>query len=247
MPASDGEILRELVAIAESDPQMRPFRSLAGASQYRSLYRFVRRYVPAGAKVLDWGSGPGHFSYFLCRAGYRASGYSFEEFTYKDWLKNAPYTFVKAEGDPVKIPFEDASFDAVASVGVLEHVRETGGTEAGSLAEIARILCPGGVFICTHFPNRASLIDFAASRVPGKHRHEFKYSRADIEKLAADARLTLLEVGRYGFLPRNSLASLPRPIRRSSFFAALYNGLDAALGFVFSPFCQNYRFVARKP
>ena len=126
-------------------------------------------------------------------------------------------------------------------------MRETGGTEAGSLAEISRILRPGGAFICTHFPNRTSLIDWAASHVPGKHRHEFKYSQGDIEKLVADARLTLLAVDRYGFLPRTSLGGLPGPLRRSRVLAALWDGLDGALAFVLSPLCQNYQFVARKP
>ncbi len=37
--------------------------------QYRPLYRAMRKYVKPGAHVLDWGSGNGHFSYFLLRAG----------------------------------------------------------------------------------------------------------------------------------------------------------------------------------
>jgi SAM-dependent methyltransferase len=44
--------------------------------------------------------------------------------------------------DGVRLPFEDASFDAVYCKQVLEHVREP----APLLAEVARVLRPGGSF-----------------------------------------------------------------------------------------------------
>src|SRR5439155_25510036 len=72
----DQAILEELVALASRpERQLLQFRSLVGAHQYLGLYRLVRRYVPAGGSVLDWGTGNGHFSYFLVRAGYRATGF----------------------------------------------------------------------------------------------------------------------------------------------------------------------------
>lgn len=251
MSRPSGEtILAELVERSNGYPDhsLLQFGSLLSAHQYRALYDQVRRHVPEGAEVLDWGAGNGHFSYFLQRSGYRASGFSLLDGAFVRWLPHPQYAFTQGDpADPVRLPFSDASFDGVASVGVLEHVRETGGNEALSLREIARVLRPGGTFLCYHFPNRWSWIDWVARRVPGKHHHEFRYRRGDIAALAAGAGLTLLGVRRYGLLPRNFGYRLPTVLRRSRTLARFWDGLDSLLAVPFSAFAQNYSFVARKP
>ena len=97
----DRAILAELAAHARRGaPEMLQFGSLASAHQYLPLYRLWRRYVPVGARVLDWGAGNGHFSYFLVRSGYRATGFSFMPFVYESSLpEGAPYTFVGGSED----------------------------------------------------------------------------------------------------------------------------------------------------
>jgi SAM-dependent methyltransferase len=246
----DRAILAELAALARAGAsELEQFGSLASAHQYLALYRLWRRQVPAGAEVLDWGPGNGHFSYFLARAGWRATGFSFSPFVYESWLpKGVPYRFVRgSEGDPVQLPFGDEWFDAVASIGVLEHVRETGGNEHRSMAEIARVLKPGGTFVCWHFPNQSSWIDRAAREVPGKHHHRYRYTREDVRRLVAGANLDLLETRRYGVLPRNSAHRLLGPARDAAWAAGLWDAADAALGWPFNAFAQNHCFVARKP
>ena len=224
------------------------FRSLASAHQYRHLYRMTRRHVAAGAQVLDWGTGNGHYAYFLTRTGHRVTGYTLEGASYAGWLGDPYERFVTAPGDdPVRLPFPDASFDAVGSVGVLEHVREGGGDEAGSLAEIARVLRPGGVFLGYHLPCRASLIEAVARMLGGRHQHLYRYTRADVERLTRDAGLELTECATYGALPRNVLGGVPEPLARSRVFAGTIDTLDDALGLLLGPACQNLRFVARKP
>ncbi|MGH7680796.1 MAG: class I SAM-dependent methyltransferase [Candidatus Eiseniibacteriota bacterium] len=242
-------ILAELTARANAHPEdhLLQFGSLLSSHQYLRLYGLFRRYVPEGARVLDWGTGNGHFSYFLLRAGFRASGYSFLDGSFVGWLPDAGYDFTRGDAaEPTTLPYGDATFDAVASIGVLEHVRETGGTEAGSLSEIVRVLKPGGRFVCFHFPNQWSWIDWAARRVPGLHRHDYRYGLGDIRALASGAGLTLEAAGRYGLLPRNFGAHLPHPFRYSAGPARAWDAVDGLLGLPFSAFCQNYYFVARK-
>lgn len=246
---ADRAILAELAAHARAGmPEMLQFGSLASAHQYLPLYRLWRRHVRPDAEVLDWGAGNGHFSYFLARAGWRATGFSFMPFLYERWLpEGAPYRFVPgSEREPVALPFADESFDAVASIGVLEHVRETGGNEPGSLAEIARVLRPGGTLVCWHFPNQWSWIDSLARHVPGKHRHLYRYTRADIRRLVAGAGLQLLETRRYGVIPRNSAHRLLGSARDAAWAAGLWDALDGALGVPLDLVAQNHCFVARK-
>jgi SAM-dependent methyltransferase len=246
----DDRIVAELVERAEREPErgLLQFRSWPSARQYRDLYRIVRAHVRPGTAVLDWGAGNGHFSYFLTRAGYRATGFSFIPLERGGFIHDGEYRFVQGDpDDPVTLPFPDASFDAVASIGVLEHVRETGGSEARSLAEIGRVLRPGGVFICYHFPNRYSWIDLLAKRFPGKHHHPYRFTRRDIETLVAGAGLTLLHARRYGALPRNGWHRAPRALRRSRVVAGLWDALDDALRVPLSAVCQNYIFVAARP
>ena len=146
-----------------------------------------------------------------------------------------------------RLPYEDGQFDAVLSVGVLEHVRETGGEELASLEEINRVLTEGGVFICYHLPNRYSWIDFFVRMISNRlHRHDYRYTRKDIKQMLSSAEFELQQCQRYGFLPRLPSRSLPRRIAMSKSLATSYSALDRVLSKALSWFDQNYYFVAVK-
>jgi len=241
-------ILGELVEAASRDDSMTQLRTAISAHQYLRLYEWVDRFVKPGGHVLDWGAGNGHFSYFLLRAGYRASGF--------DWgpppricsaFPSGAYAYTTAgPADPSGLPYASATFDAVASVGVLEHVRETGGDELASLKEIHRVLRPGGVFLCFHLPNRYSWIE-AVLRSMGRWSHTHRHTASSIRSLVTKTGLELVAMQRYAILPRNIWWwGLPRGMGASTGVARAYDWMDGVLSVVFSPVCQNYVFVARK-
>lgn len=245
---SDLEVLRHLQNLAPATPNLRYFGSLVGGHQYVRAYQLVRTHVPAGATVLDWGAGNGHFSYFLVRSGYHATGYSLFPQEFQEWLDDPAYELVVGDpSDPVGLPFADESFDAVVSVGVLEHVRETGGEETASLREVHRVLRPGGIFVAFHFPNRYSWIDILARALPGEFHHTYRYTRDDIERLVDASGFELVEAGSYALLPRNPLHRLPKGLARSERFARAYDVADGTLGALLPALCTNHYFVARRP
>ncbi len=233
------------------------FDNPATAAQYWIVYEYVTRMVESGARVLDWGCGDGHFSAFLLHQGYRAEG--FNVVSADDYNPQGcpvprtlesrypeTYRYRESDGDPVALPYEAETFDAVVSVGVLEHVRQHGGDEVKSLLEIRRILKPGGRFLCFHFPNRFSWIETLVRLFPSKHQHPYKFTHAGIRRLCRDSGLKLESLRSYAFLPRNELARLPAGMKNSAAFVKAYNAADTALAAVFRPFVQNHLFIARK-
>ncbi|MBE9141370.1 class I SAM-dependent methyltransferase [Nodosilinea sp. LEGE 07088] len=246
-PLSDAAIVTRLTTYGRQDSAYAQFTSLVGANQYRRLYRLCDRYLRPGGRVLDWGCGNGHFSYYLVHKGYQACGFAFETFALLPELMAQGFGFQQGSlEEPVRLPYADGQFDAVVSVGVLEHVREGQGDELSSLREIYRILKPQGRFLCYHLPNRYSWIEWLSTRLPNKYHHQYRYTRPDIEALCAQAQLTLLEVKRYGWLPRNIVGQWP-VVGHQPLVATAWDNCDRVLGTVLPQLCQNYCFVAQKP
>ena len=252
-PISPSDIFDRLSRdeLAEVQASLMQFRTRACSQQYRVPYQIAQQYLRNKSKVLDWGCGNGHFSFFLVETGHDVSAYNFgpPAVAISHLLKQHPAGIRYSAGDesdPVAIPFESGSMDAVVSMGVLEHVRETGGTEPQSLAEIFRVLKPGGVFLCFHFPNRYSWIESATTVFKSRHHHKYRYTRREIEAFAKSAGFTVVTIRRYNAIPRNVFSSLGfAPGSRALTAAADF--LDTVGTWVLNPFCQNYGFVLRKP
>src|SRR5207248_3097982 len=90
--------------------------------------------------------------------------------------------FVKASA--TDLPFSDETFDAVVMWEVLEHLPN--GTEARAIAELSRVLRPGGrLFLSTPHATPATLATDPARWLIG-HRH---YSVAQVQSLARGSGL----------------------------------------------------------
>lgn len=230
-----------------NNPEALHLDSLISISQYNILYDLTTKFIPKGKKVLDWGAGNGHFSYFLCQKGYKTTGFSMEKFMFKKWVNKFPYKFIKGKiSEPKKLPFKNSSFDAILSVGVLEHVREIRGNEVDSLKEIYRVLKPKGIFLCYHLPNKYSLIEYVGRIFTKKFSHIYLFTQTDIKKMASDSGIRIISTGQYGILPRNFSHKLHPVIKYSKFFAAVYDTADYLLSKALKPFCQNHFFIAKK-
>jgi ubiquinone/menaquinone biosynthesis C-methylase UbiE len=220
---------------------------LSSLHQYHRAYLALQDNLAIGSRVLDWGGGSGHFSFFLHQNGYQTDIFSFNQPNFVDQeIRENKITHTLADPmEPSVLPYADQSFDAVCSIGVLEHVREIGGDELASLKEIQRILKPGGVFICYHLPNQHSWIEWLAKRF-GSYHHQYTFNKPQIRRLF-NRLLEIQLCERYAILPRNSLRRLPRAITNNRTFAYFFDAVDAALSALVPRIHQNWLVIAKKP
>lgn len=228
--------------------------ALIGA-QYQTPFKIVEKYHTPSQKVLDWGCGDGHFSYFLCHQGYQVDAFAFEPPNLQALLEQHfenQYHFTQGcSRNPISLPYADQTFDSVYSIGVLEHVRETGGNELDSLKEIHRILKLKKTLFVFHFPNRYSWIEKVNRatqflRHPPKYTHPFLYTFKDIQTLASKAGFELIEHGLYNLLPRNLFRKLSPKIGNHPLPYLSYQLLEQTLSLFLELFSQNHYFILRK-
>ncbi len=98
------------------------FDNIIQASQSLQVYNCTMEYLNPGETVFDWGCGNGHFPFFLLYHGIKTVAFDLDTCPIKDILKTRwPNDFEFYQGvDPIKLPFEQGTFNAVFSLGVLD-------------------------------------------------------------------------------------------------------------------------------
>jgi len=112
----------------------------------------------AGSRVLDLACGTGDIAFEVARSGARVIGL---DITYRmvelasrksSPASRAPVAFLT--GDMMALPFEAGCFDVVTTGYGIRNVPDI----AGAIAEIGRVLRPGGVFVSLDFDRPAQPI-----------------------------------------------------------------------------------------
>jgi SAM-dependent methyltransferase len=138
--------------------------NLRAPAQHAEYFAVANRIAADGhSEVLDWGCGYGQMTRLLIDRGLRVTSIDYdpgEPEPVSRPLERFPGLEAIRTGDPVRLPFANESFDAVLSMGVLEHVSDPD----ASLDEIHRVLRPGGVLYCHKLPNRLSWLEAIARR-----------------------------------------------------------------------------------
>ncbi|MGQ9661174.1 MAG: class I SAM-dependent methyltransferase [Kiritimatiellia bacterium] len=121
------------------------FPALVESCSRDEVTPYLLEYLPRGGMILDAGCGLGRYVEFLTRRGYRVVGVEINMQTVASALKVAPHLDVRV-GDVAALDFEPCFFDAVYSLGVLEHFAEG---PIRVLHELWRVLKPGGMLLAT--------------------------------------------------------------------------------------------------
>lgn len=177
-------------------------RSAPQILEYVSIVKRIAGDEPDS--ILDWGCGLGQVSDLLHRAGLNVTSFDYRGENAPDELQPLPhFPNVRAHlsSDPRKLPYSDASFDAVLSCGVLEHVPDPD----ASLDELARVLKPGGVLYVYKLPNRFSYLEWLACRLGmyyhGAEPNDLVYTPASAGELLARHGYEVRELRLANMLP----------------------------------------------
>lgn len=184
------------------------------------LVRVLLNRAPGDVRVLDWGCGKGHISYLLRRAGFQATACDVDAQADDSAFGQATPIIVE-QGidvvplpDKVMLPFANASFDVVLSIGVLEHVED----DAASLRELRRVLKPSGLCLISFLPYTLSWTQRLA-HARGDRYHSRLYSRASFARLAVGAGFRVMRISHGQLFPKNSVslraASMLEPLDRA--------------------------------
>ena len=170
--------------------------SAVGVAQYVAIAAEVAGTLGRG-RVLDWGAGWGQTSLLLRAHGLDVVAYDVEDKgTAVGLLAGSGVAYVVTPGP--ELPFPAGAFDAVLNCGVLEHVED----ERVALAELVRVLRPGGWLFTYHLPNRLAWAEWLGRRL-GRFHHDRTYTRHEAVRLFETGGLRVVSCRPFHWLPRN--------------------------------------------
>ncbi len=165
--------------------------------------RFDRLGLRPGDLVLDAGAGFGRHAFAVARHGARIVALDYAP----DELTSTRATFgamvaageIPADrvvglvrGDATHLPFADGVFDRVITSEVLEHIQD----DVRAIAELVRVLRPGGTFACTvptWWPEKINWMlsdEYHAPRAVGGHVRIYSATELRAKLRAAGLELT---------------------------------------------------------
>jgi cyclopropane fatty-acyl-phospholipid synthase-like methyltransferase len=193
-------------------------RAAAQLREYRSVIDRIAADRPE--KVLDWGCGWGYISHGLKARGLEVVSTDYEpEEPGRRPSRHFPDVEIELLADPVVLPFPDNTFDAVLSLGVLEHVADPG----ASLDELHRVLQPGGTLYLFKLPNRYSWLEWVARRLG------LEYHGMRPEDTLYTVRSAVSLVQAHGFEVRSARLANMLPLTLPGALATRLSGLIWAL------------------
>lgn len=111
--------------------------------------RCLREVLGDTGRVLDFGCGPGDITIAGRNAGFQMSGADISQLMIERARRRShdmgiEFTHIE-QAEPLALPYDDQSFDAITASSVLEYVRDP----FDCFTELRRVCAPSGVLILT--------------------------------------------------------------------------------------------------
>jgi len=200
-----------------------PYASCFAYSRAR-LDEWLRQSLPAdgqGARLLDLGCGTGHQMAELRGRGFEVVGVDGSEEMLEHARANNPGAEIH-QADVADLPLEDQSFDYILCIEVLRYLEKP----EEAIAEMARVLKPGGTALVTATPrfnlNGYALVNRIAVILPQRRLTRLQQffvtahgiERAFTEAGFADAEAHGVYLGPVNWIERLAPKRLPGLLRR---------------------------------
>jgi SAM-dependent methyltransferase len=191
--------------------------------RFRETLRRIPRAASKDAAILDLGASRAWLPFFQVLLGYKNvvlntsypdAGFVCDRLTAETDLPPAQLSIFNVERE--EFPFDDASFDVVTCLEVLEHLAID---PMAMMAEVNRVLKPGGRLVLTT-PNAirtANLVNAFLGEQPcgwnpyngfDTNRHNREYTPRELDQLLAAAGMETQEVTTFGAKSRGTLRDL---------------------------------------
>ncbi len=162
----------------------------------------LRQRLPQGARTLEVGCGSAKLSALLAEEGAHITGIDMSWNALQAASKNFITLGVSGtvlQGNAFHLPFESDTYDAVFSTGLLEHFQNP----IPVVAEMVRVLRPGGLFFSDVAPLKFSLLRMGMY-ARGWHvqvQDEYPFTGRDIEGWLRACGLKQIDVFASGVVP----------------------------------------------
>ncbi len=216
-------------------------------NEHAARYAFAVR-MAGGRRVLDAGCGAGYGAAALASAAQGVLGIDIAPEAIAYARTHYPAGNLRFEqASCLQIPAPDAAFDLVAAFEIIEHLSDW----RTFLAEVHRVLAPGGLFLVST-PNKIYYAEARAALGPNPfHAHEFEYEEFRRELAAVFPKVALYlenHAGAIVFTPEGAAGAVESIVEEGGanaaeahFYLAVCSvtGETAAAPFVYVPRAAN--------
>ena len=133
-----------------------------GRVEFETTMRYIRRYLPENARIIEIGAGTGRYSHTLAREGHTVDAVELVQHNIDRFIAGT------AEGERVTIrqgsacdlsAFPDNAYDVTLLLGPMYHLF-TEADKLAALSEAIRVTKPGGVIFVAYCMADPSILQF---------------------------------------------------------------------------------------